>query len=236
DWTREGTLTLPRARYLRGTGPRSLAAMSARIVADNIGAISEAMLDPLTTPRAVIWRIYQDLAPRGLTFHAWKLLSKLLVVPHSNTPPPTPLLHFTTTLTNPQHDLHIYTTPLTSPTSHFLARLKIDRIAHIQPNDLLTLTDLPNLSLLDLTEAHPSSPDESAGRVTDNLARGWSEKPHAFPALQTLRLWGCKALSHRSLRYMAVFPTLVVYSASGPEQQWALAAGVTRKLGWEEVD
>ncbi|KAK3319815.1 hypothetical protein B0T19DRAFT_272274 [Cercophora scortea] len=233
DWTKTGTLPLPPARNLRSPGPRSLAAMSARIVANNISLISPSMLNPLTTSPSIINRIYRDLLPRGLTFHAWKLLSPLL-----GPPLPTPLQHFTATLTDPQHDLKIYTIPLTSQTGAFLAVLKIDRIRHIQTNELLTLAELPNLSVLEVTEDRfdESAGGNGIGRVTDNLARGWSEKPCAFRALRRLRLWECRELSHRSLRYVTVFPVLVGYSVSGPEERWDGAEGEGRELGWEEQD
>lgn len=60
---REGALTFPRGRSKKGTkGPRPLAAMCLRVLADNIatappGAISELPLE-------LRWRLWKELAPR----------------------------------------------------------------------------------------------------------------------------------------------------------------------------
>lgn len=62
-YERQGALSFPPARSKRGTkGPRSLLAMSLRVLADNIGAVDADEITAL--PESLQWSLWKELMPR----------------------------------------------------------------------------------------------------------------------------------------------------------------------------
>jgi hypothetical protein len=62
---REGAISFPPARSKKGTkGPRSMADMCLRVLADNIASLSGHSITQLELPDHLCWALWKELAPR----------------------------------------------------------------------------------------------------------------------------------------------------------------------------
>ncbi|KAK0625333.1 hypothetical protein B0T17DRAFT_270436 [Bombardia bombarda] len=237
NWSRTPPTIMPR-RNLKGKGPRSLAAMSATVLADNISKVSEEALAEL--PEQALWRLWKDVAPRGLSLEAWKMLSKLLLTRSLDTIKdkktdkrdstanvPLDLYHHRQEIENPSAALSVYTAPLA--TVDFLTHLTIHKVDTFQTQELMALAELKNLAVLDFKEICSAT---SRDLVTDSLVRGWSEKQNPFPALRILAIYRNRTLTKRSLRYISRFPSLAIYDVLGEGLDWIGVSKVAEKFSW----
>lgn len=118
--------------------------------------------------------------------------------------------------------LATYINPLKSSSFEFIVHLTITgHHPSIDTHQLLALTELKNLGVLEIFEPLPS-PDgtDSFPRVSDATVRAWSEEPDPFPALRVMRIWGNDFTTSRSLQYLSKFPALAIYDVAGLERDW----------------
>jgi hypothetical protein len=105
---------------------------------------------------------------------------------------------------------------------------------HFSIPDLVRLSDIPNLSILEIINLSNS---ESAFGVGDRLIRAWSlaaSNDGTFSVLRILRLWNYENLTSQSLAFLNSFPALALYDVAG--------CGFTlntklqaRQLGWTPI-
>lgn len=222
-------------RYVYRRGPRSLMELALEVVIENLHTITEQTIDNVPLP--YLWRIYDECGPRHISFHTWKMLSKVLLADKdrdSNTFPPE-LYSYSVEICSPSFELSYYTQPLVSSNVDFLSYLTIKGIQTFQTDELLVLAKLRNLVVLEIIE----NVTHAAIKVTDRLIKGWSETEDAFPLLQNLRISGLMT-SYRSLQYLSKFPSLTLYEICNGG--WSLRDNavrdegrVAKNLGWSLV-
>ncbi|KAF5689011.1 hypothetical protein FCIRC_1641 [Fusarium circinatum] len=215
----------------RGTkGPRSLVDIAISVVGDNFGKIrSITHLESL--PKAILWRIWRYLEARGVSLHAWRYLSKLLM--DEGDEKNLGLYRFRQHICHPGNSLTRYTQPLTAPPSDFITHIVIAGGCTFNTHDLLGLADMPNLGVLEIIQ-----PTERTAfpNISDRLVRGWSEKPDPFPLLRVLRIWGDETTSKASLPWVSNFPSLALYDVIGARDAWDVSKVAAQEHGWEQAD
>ncbi|KAF5696761.1 hypothetical protein FMUND_15604 [Fusarium mundagurra] len=215
----------------RGTkGPRSLVDIAISVVGDNFGKIRSAThLESL--PKAILWRIWRYLEARGVSLHAWKYLSKLLM--EEGDEKNLGLYRFRHHICHPGNNLTRYIQPLTAPPSDFITHIVISGGCTFNTHDLLGLADMPNLGVLEIIQ-----PTEQTAfpNISDRLVRGWSEKPDPFPLLRVLRIWGDETTSKASLQWASKFPSLALYDVIGARDAWDASKVAAQEHGWEQAD
>ncbi|KAI1763686.1 hypothetical protein GGR53DRAFT_496606 [Hypoxylon sp. FL1150] len=118
--------------------------------------------------------------------------------------------------------LSVYTNPAISSSFDFIVHLTL--VGHhsaIDTPQLLSLTQLKNLGVLEIIQPCPSSSGTyDFPRMSDAIIRQWSEEPEPFPVLRVMRIWGDHFTTPHSLRYLSKFPALTVYDVAGLERDW----------------
>lgn len=132
-------------------------------------------------------------------------------------------------------DFTVYTEPLQSnSTFDFVSHVRLCGTSQIKAHDLVRLTSLNNLGILEIMEP----PDQRLPfpRVNDRLIRTWSEETDPFPSLKILRILSL-SLTEQSLPYVSTFPQLCLYEATGPYSDWPSGGrALARELGWVHCD
>jgi hypothetical protein len=133
---------------------------------------------------------------------------------------------------SPTCPLSVYTTPL-QHLGDCLIYLCIDDVARFESHELISLTTIPRLAVLELLERNPAR-----SVVTDRLIRGWSEagEPRqAFPSLRVLRISSSShAVSEDSLQYALMFPALEIFDTTVlPKERWRRASEIAHNHGWK---
>lgn len=132
------------------------------------------------------------------------------------------------------NDLTIYTEPLQSTSVfEFVAHVRICGMNRIHSHDLIHLTSLKNLGILEIME--PSNQRHSFPRVNDRLVRTWSEQTDPFPSLKILRILSL-SLTIQSLTYMSSFNQLCFFEATGLHRDWQSGRTRAKELGWFHCD
>lgn len=171
-----------------------------------------------------------DLSFRGVCLQAWKTFSKLLL--QEDDDKNLGLYRFRQHICRPDDDLKHYIRPLTSPTVEFITQLTISGNCSFTTNELLHLTEIKNLGVLELIqpadELLATFPD-----VNDSLVRGWAEQPNAFPLLRILRIWGNQSVTQQSLHWVTKFQSLVMYDVMGSRDDWESAYHLAAEEGWQ---
>lgn len=129
-------------------------------------------------------------------------------------------------------ELSSYTQPLTSLTFDFITHLVIAGGCEFSTNELLCLTSIKNLGVLELIQ--PA--DEVCAvfsQVNDRLIRGWTEMEDPFPLLRILRIWGDHGITQKSLRLVSKFPALAMYDILGSREDWPSPGEQAHVHGWE---
>ncbi|KAF4499023.1 hypothetical protein FAGAP_4799 [Fusarium agapanthi] len=215
----------------RGTkGPRSLVDIAISVVGDNFGKIrSITHLESL--PKVILWRIWGYLEARGVSLHAWRYLSKLLM--DEGDEKNLGLYRFRQHICHPGNNLTRYTQPLTAPPSDFITHIVIAGGCTFNTHDILGLADMPNLGVLEIIQ-----PTERTAfpNISDRLVRGWSEKPDPFPLLRVLRIWGDETTSKASLPWVSNFPSLALYDVISARDAWDASKVAAQEHGWEQAD
>lgn len=131
-------------------------------------------------------------------------------------------------------DFTVYIKPLESTSVFdFVAHLRICGTNQIHSHDLIHLTRLKNLGILEIME--PSSQQLPFPRINDRLIKTWSEQTDPFPSLKILRilsLW----LTSQSLTYVSNFSQLCLFEATGPYRDWHSGRTLATELGWFYCD
>lgn len=170
---------------------------------------------------------------RGAHLHAWKLLSASLL--REDEEIPLGLYKFRKHICKPSGDLQTYAKPVTSLSLDFITHLVLSGGCHFSVTDLLSLTDIKNLGVLELIQATDhdgiTTPD-----ISDRLLRGWSEKDDPFPLLRILRIWGDRSVTQASLRWVSCFPSLVLYDVQAYRNDWMKPHEHALEHGWEVVE
>ncbi|KAM0285469.1 hypothetical protein ACHAQH_001419 [Verticillium albo-atrum] len=231
DWARRIDLPSWKGRSGKGVkGPRSFADMAMHAVAENIGFLSDDHLGRQVLPARILWRIWRLLQNRGVCFQAWKTFSKLLLVEDGEKT--LDLYRYRHHICRPNQELSRYLQPLQSISVDFLSYLSINGRCAFETNELLALTELRNLAVLEIIQ--PA--DETRAifpRVSDRLIRSWSEATDPFPFLRILRLWGDDSVSQHSLQYLDNFPSLMLYDVNGARKDWPTADVLAQHHGWK---
>ncbi|EFY99597.2 hypothetical protein X797_000991 [Metarhizium robertsii] len=227
DWSRRRPYPLFTPRGTKG--PRSLIDMATHVIANNIGDVTERhLLDAM--PIRLLWRIWLFLEARGVCLHAWKLFSKILVADDEDKT--LGLYRFRQHICHPQEELKIYTQPLMSPSTDFIAHLVISGGCQFSTHELLCLAGMKSLGVLELIqpadEVRASFPE-----VSDRLIRGWAEMENPFPLLRVLRIWRDQDATQESLRWVTKFPSLALYDVMASRDDWPDPSGSALEHGWE---
>jgi hypothetical protein len=124
--------------------------------------------------------------------------------------------------TEPVDPLESYIRPMTSASFDFIVHLTIAGGVSFGVNELLSLTDLRNLGVLQIIQPCSISKADTFPRVSDRVLRAWSQldAPGAFPVLRVLRIYGNDFTTSESLKYVAKFPALVLYDVAGRSEDW----------------
>ncbi|KAI9147846.1 Succinyl-3-ketoacid-coenzyme a transferase [Paramyrothecium foliicola] len=226
DWSRKRPYPLFTARGVRG--PRSLVDMATNVIANNIGEVTDEMLDAMPLP--VVWRIWRFLEARGVCLHAWKLFSRLLLREEDDKT--LGLYRFRQHICRPDVELKHYVQPMSCFSADFITHLVISGGCAFSTHEMLCLAEVRNLGVLEIVQ--PA--DELRAifpQVSDGLLRGWTEFPEPFPLLRILRIWGDQTTTQDSLHLLAKFPSLVLYDVMGSREDWATPQEEGIKTGWE---
>lgn len=135
----------------------------------------------------------------------------------------------------PAADFSCYLQPLQSTgTFHFISHIRIAGACHIKSQDLLLLSGLKNLGVLEIIE--PSDEVQPFPRVSDRLVRTWSEEKDAFPKLSILRVCSYHDLTEHSLQYVTKLPALALFEVRGGLQDWQQSERCAAEQGWIACD
>lgn len=170
---------------------------------------------------------------RGAHLHAWKLLSESLLKEDEDIP--LGLYKFRKHICKPTGDLQTYARPLTSLSLDFITHLVISGGCHFSVTDMLSLTDMKNLGVLELIQSTDHE-GVTTPILNDRLLRGWSEKDDPFPLLRILRIWGDRSVSQGSLRWVSRFPSLALYDVQAYRDDWTKPHEHAAEHGWEVVE
>lgn len=165
--------------------------------------------------------------------HAWKIFSKILTTAHEDKS--LSLYRFRKHICRPTGELKIYTQPLLSSTTEFLSHLIISGGCQFSTNELLCLTDLKNLVVLELIQPADELRTQFS-EVNDRLIRGWSDVNEPFPLLRILRVRVDRDITSDSLRWVGNFPSLAVYDVTADRQDWVDPSAFALQQGWERVE
>lgn len=170
---------------------------------------------------------------RGVSLHAWKLFSKLLLSEDEDKT--LGLYRFRQHICHPRDSLPRYLEPMTSLNADFITHLVISGGCDFTTAEMLCLADVKNLGVLELIQ--PA--DDLGGafpEINDRLVRGWTEKDDPFPLLRVLRIWGDETTTQESLVWMSKFPSLALYDVMGSREDWTTAHDHAITHGWELAD
>ncbi len=141
------------------------------------------------------------------------------------------LYRFRQHVCRPEEELKIYTQPLNSAPVDFITHITISGDCSFTGNELLSLADMKNLGVLELIKPTDSIA-ASFPHVSDRIVRGWSDAADPFPLLRILRIWGDQSVTAVSLRWVAKFPSLVLYDVTADKNDWTSAHEEARATGW----
>ncbi|KAI1370991.1 hypothetical protein F4677DRAFT_436831 [Hypoxylon crocopeplum] len=231
---------MPPRYNLGGLGPRSLVDMAITVVGDSFNLLEADSLDHV--PAHLILRLFEYIdgfakvwPPHDLSLQAFKIISKRLVKEHRQSfkerAMPRTLYQWGQTILTPTEPLIVYTNPLISTSFEFIAHLTIaGRAVSFGTHELLGLTQLKNLGVLEIFQPSPAKDSPNFPRVNDAIIRHWSQETNPFPVLRIMRIWGDNFTTADSLRYLRHFPSLAVYDVAGRENDWKKAVKLP---GWD---
>ena len=189
-----------------------------------------------------------------MSFHAWKLLSSNLIrerVAHNTTlqpgesaeedkpvTMPMAMLRYCEEIINPPCDLRIYTAPLID-LDQALVYLCIDNVSHFGTNQLLHLSELPNLAALEIIDREVTNQTNF-----DRLTRAWMTRPDPERQFNKLRLLkitleGQATMTEDSLGYLFGMRYLEILDVTArPAARWRGARDMAeaRREGWRVAE
>lgn len=170
-----------------------------------------------------------------MSFHAWKLLSKYLLRDSCHKPT-LALYHFRDHICAPRLPLYTYTDQLLSPNFDFIASLTISGPCHVPAAELLQLSQLPNLGVLEIIASHTQAQSAqlpiALPEISNSLFKSWSLQENPFPTLRSLRIWGPGLITQNVFRYLDKFPSLVLFDVLGAFDDWENASHLGSHFGW----
>ncbi|KAI1773765.1 hypothetical protein F4818DRAFT_421696 [Hypoxylon cercidicola] len=211
--------------YPRKKGVSSLVDIAIRVVARNLSLLEVDDLEHV--PTTLMCRIWEYLAKRNsMSLQSFKIIARYVTKElreHRKSK------SIDVDLYKSYYDvpcttgpLSTYTSPLISTSFDFIVHLTLaGHHASFDTHQLLTLTELKNLGVLEILQPLPSSTGtDGFPRMTDAIIRQWSEEPDPFPMLRVMRIWGDHFTTVHSLQYLSKFPALAVYDVAGLERDW----------------
>lgn len=167
---------------------------------------------------------------RGVSLHAWKLFSKLLL--SEDDEKTLGRYRFRQHICHPRDELRRYLEPMASISVEFITHLVISGGCDFTTHEMLCLAGIKNLGALEFIQ--PA--DDLRGvfpQVSDRLVRGWTETDEPFPLLRILRIWGDQSTTQESLQWVSKFPSLALYDVMGSREDWREAGSHAADQGWD---
>ncbi|KAK5625597.1 hypothetical protein RRF57_001313 [Xylaria bambusicola] len=214
------TLDFPPKRETKGSAP--LVDICVRVAVQHIDQLKKEYLQQL--PHHVLGRIWECIKQtESISLETWKLLATTLAPTYTSGEAgryTCPLLvnHFIAVAK--RQPIAAYIEPLISDAFEFLTHISITSNVHGNTAELLQLVQLKNLAILEFTQDDTGQEARSFAHLTDSVLREWSMTPGAFPLLRILKIWGNDCTTKHSLRYISVFPSLVLYDVAGELRDW----------------
>ncbi|GAP89881.1 putative succinyl-3-ketoacid-coenzyme a transferase [Rosellinia necatrix] len=218
----------------RASGPAGLVATCIKVAAQHTNELDEEHLRSLPGP--LVARIWQHATRTGaMSVEAWKLMATRIVKDDASARFASRLLMRHVVLVDKMQPLAAYVEPLISNSFDFLTHLTISGIVRGDTPELLHLTRLRNLAVLEIIE--PAVDEGSSWRLTDSIVREWSRSPDPFPVLRVLRVWGNDHTTMSSFKYLNAFPSLILYDVAGRDRDWMRTGEKSvwrsRRRAWE---
>ncbi|KAI0118078.1 hypothetical protein F4776DRAFT_264443 [Hypoxylon sp. NC0597] len=226
EWYREQPFNHDQAQSGRSVkGVPSLVDICVKVIAKHLSTCEVEDFD--NVPPHLTYRIceYMDKAHLKISLQSYKIFAKHLSQDHWGRlrlrTMPTMFFKSRHTVERVAGPLSLYTNPLTSASFDFIVRLALcGRDLSISTHDLLGLTKLKNLGVLEILHPGPLEETPNFPRVTDAVIREWAREPDAFPVLRVLRIWGEDFTTIKSIPYLSSFPSLAVYDVAGRKSDW----------------
>ncbi|KAI1207453.1 uncharacterized protein F4807DRAFT_178629 [Annulohypoxylon truncatum] len=243
-WEREGVLESEEGSFISKTkGARSFIDMLVTVVARNTHLLEFHHLEPV--PPHILLLIWVEMVNdyKRMPLHSFMILSGLLSY-HQRTSEgkwdlPKDVYKFHQTLKLAGSPFSNFTKPLMSKPFDFIVHLTLaGNEVCFENHELLSLTKLKNLGVLEIVQPRPLQDASNFPRVNDSVLRQWAITKDAFPLLRVLRIWGDYFTTRRTLSYLDRFPSLRVYDVAGLKNDWRdAAAGPSWKMmsyqwGW----
>lgn len=146
------------------------------------------------------------------------------------------LYRFRHHICRPGGELRRYTQPLTSLSAEFITHLVISGNCAFDTRELLCLTEIKNLGVLEIIQPTDTIRDVVSPEVTDRLVRGWTEADDPFPLLRVLRIWGRDTTTRESLQWVSRLPSLAMYDVVGTREDWKNSTSYAMEHGWTSAD
>lgn len=134
-------------------------------------------------------------------------------------------------------DLPLYISRMTSTNLSWLVCLTIT--APFKHTDIINISTLRNLVVLDVGAAHSTYAPSTTGLVTDSVIRSWGRsvaETSAFPKLQAILLREQAEVTHLSLTYLNLFPSLVLFGVKSCFRPCRTTRAMAESLGWTTSD
>ncbi|KAI0836177.1 hypothetical protein F5Y06DRAFT_111174 [Hypoxylon sp. FL0890] len=227
DWYREQPLQPTRGQSGRGVkGPRSLVDICVEVIAQHLSTCEVEDFD--NVPPHLTYRIceYMDKVHFSISLQSFKIFANHLSQDQweSVRLRQMPAMFFKSryTVERLAGPLSLYTNPLISASFDFIVRLTLaGKDLSVSTHDLLGLTKLKNLGVLEIVHPGPSEEAPNFPRVNDAVIREWAREPGSFPVLRVLRIWGEDFTTNKSIQYLSSFPSLAIYDVAGRKSDWS---------------
>ncbi|KAI0409355.1 hypothetical protein F4802DRAFT_245601 [Xylaria palmicola] len=206
----------PPPRPPRRRGPDSLVDICLRATAQHVTELDQAHIQYL--PSTLVGRLWELVDTPSV--EAWKLFATKITRDEEAVSYVCPCLMRYIFSVPKKQPLEAYLAPLTSATFEYLTHLTIAGVVKGSTHELLPLTQLKNLAILEVIEPWGAEHVLEYPRVTDSVVREWANSPNPFPVLRVLRIWGNEYVTRRSLDYLQAFPFLVLYDVAGRRRDW----------------
>ncbi|KAI1458552.1 hypothetical protein F4805DRAFT_117391 [Annulohypoxylon moriforme] len=224
-WEHEGVISRYRHIHSGKKGARSFVAMLIKVVSQNVHYLDVDYLDDV--PTHLVRQLWDELEQthNQMSLHAFMGCSRHLTINQrkyaNHKSLPKTVFKYHRIVKEAVSPLSKFTEPLMYKPFDFIVHLTITgRNAHFETHELLSLTELKNLGVLEIVQPQPSKDASEFPRVNDSVLKVWAESEDPFPLLRVLRIWGEHFTTHRSLEYLDKFPALRVYDVAGRRDDW----------------
>jgi len=111
--------------------------------------------------------------------------------------------------------------------------------APFKHTDMINISTLRNLVVLDVGAAQSAYAPSTTGLVTDSVIRSWGRsvtEMSAFPKLQAILLRDQAGVTHLSLTFLNLFPSLVLFGVKSCFRPCRTTRAMAESLGWTTSD